>query len=185
MKIMPAFLQTCDRMRFPQAPSSQPLDGFTLTSVAHRLVPPATTAGYYIWHQSPQRAFCPSVSAWLTCHLHSISCVVFREIKPMFWQLPFPHPEEKWGEEGWKKRTKPTVIGSCWQNLTLNIYRSTGMWSIWPSHSHFINLHPPRDQNEGLTPASSIPPPDVLPFSALNRCYSMYIPVFTCSSETL
>lgn len=44
--------------------------------------------------------------------------MAFKDIRPVLWQLLFPHPEEKWSEEGWKKkRAKPTAIGSSFQNL--------------------------------------------------------------------
>lgn len=76
-----------------------------------------------------------------------------------------------------RKRAKPTTIGSCWQNLTFNIYHDMGMGL---NISHVNNLHPLKWGTEPCKVClpSSLP----LHWTGTTPVQS---PVFTCSSRTL
>lgn len=91
----------CDRIRFLQAPSSQWLHTLPLLLWHPGLFQPPMAAGCYTWHQSPKLTSVHQhlLESHIICTVFLVHVMVFKDIKPLLWQLLFPHQEEKWEEE--------------------------------------------------------------------------------------
>lgn len=113
MEITQDFLQTYDKIRFPQAPSSQWLHGSPLPLRHPGLFHPPwlLVVTYDISRRNLLSVHPHLLESHIICMVFLVHVMVFRDIKPLLWQLLFPHPEEKQGEE------KKSKAHSHWQLL--------------------------------------------------------------------